>query len=91
MEAALAQRARAGEDRQQMLDVILGVLADESIPDEAVGGLLRDQLGRQNLADTQAGVWADLGYRRKYHHPSPEGHFPPHPAVSADTWITDSG
>ncbi|MGB7981402.1 MAG: Tn3 family transposase, partial [Candidatus Nanopelagicales bacterium] len=59
-EQALADRARTGEDRQQLLEVVLGVLADESIPHEAVGGLLRDQLGRQNLADTQAEVWVDL-------------------------------
>ena len=49
MEQAMADRARTGEDRQQLLKVVLWVLADESIPDEAVGGLLRDQLGRQNL------------------------------------------
>lgn len=60
MEQALAERARTGEDRQRMLEVILGVLADESIPDEVVGGLLRDRPGRQNLADAQADVWADL-------------------------------
>lgn len=60
MEQVLAERARTGEDRQQMLEVILRVLADESIPDEAVGGLLRNRLGRQNLADAQEDAWADL-------------------------------
>lgn len=60
MEQALAERARTGEDRQRMLEAILGVLADESIPDEAVGELLRDRLGRQALADAQADAWAGL-------------------------------
>ncbi len=49
VDEALAQRARAGEDRQRLLNQVLHVLTDPAIPDEQVGGLLRDQIGRQEL------------------------------------------
>ena len=42
---ALAERAKKGEDRQLLVDVILPVLADPSIPDEQVGGILREKSG----------------------------------------------
>lgn len=58
IEQVLAQRARTGEDRQLMLEVMLGVLADVG-PRRGSRGL-RDQLGRQNLADAQEDAWADL-------------------------------
>ena len=45
---------RAGEDAARsgslLLDVILPVLADPAIPDEQVGGLLREQIGMQQAA-----------------------------------------
>lgn len=56
----MAERAKEGEDRQQLLNQILSVLADPAIPDEQVGGLLRNQIGRQELQDVQADGWLDL-------------------------------
>ena len=41
MRDALAERGKAGEDRQVLLDSILAVAADPAIPDEQVGGLIR--------------------------------------------------
>lgn len=60
IDEALAQRARAGEDRQRLLDRILRVLADMSVSDEAVGGLLRDQIGREELQMARSDSWSDL-------------------------------
>jgi hypothetical protein len=48
-EEALAERAKKGEARQLLMDVILPVLADPPVPDELVGGRLRDQIGMQRL------------------------------------------
>ncbi len=48
---ALAERAKKGEDRQLLVDVILPVLADPSIPDEQVGGLLRGKIGMSKLRE----------------------------------------
>ena len=48
---ALAERAKKGEARQLLMEVILPVLADPSIPDEQVGGLLREQIGMQRLRE----------------------------------------
>ena len=56
----LSERARKGEDRQLLLDVILPVLADPSVPDEQVGGILRDTIGMQLLRKTQASRWTPL-------------------------------
>ena len=42
---ALVERAKKGEDRQLLVDVILPVLADPSVPDEQVGGRLRGRSG----------------------------------------------
>jgi len=40
--------------------VILPVLADPSVPDELVGGRLRDQIGMQRLREITAGSWKPL-------------------------------
>jgi Domain of unknown function (DUF4158)/Tn3 transposase DDE domain len=57
---ALAERAKKGEDRQLLADVILPVLADPSIPDEQVGGLLRGKIGMSKLREVMAGPWKPL-------------------------------
>jgi hypothetical protein len=57
---ALAERARKGEARHLLLEAILDVLADEAIPDEQVGALLRGRIGRQALRDASAGAWPEL-------------------------------
>jgi len=59
-EDALAERAKKGEARQLLMDVILPVLADPSVPDEMVGGRLRDQIGMQRLREITAGSWKPL-------------------------------
>ncbi len=51
MDDALAERAKKGEDRHQLLEVILRVLADRTVPDEQVGALLRGRIGMQRLQD----------------------------------------
>ena len=53
----LSERARKGEARQLLLDVILPVLADPSVPDDQVGGILRDKIGMQLLRETQSERW----------------------------------
>ncbi|MBV9163638.1 MAG: Tn3 family transposase [Pseudonocardiales bacterium] len=57
---ALVERAKKGEDRQLLVDVILPVLADPSIPDEQVGGILRNTIGMQRLREVMAGPWKPL-------------------------------
>jgi hypothetical protein len=57
---ALVERAKKGEDRQLLVDVILPVLADPSIPDEQVGGILRSKIGMQRLREVMAGPWKPL-------------------------------
>lgn len=44
---ALVERAKQGETRQLLITEIFPVLADPSIPDEQVGGLLRERIGMQ--------------------------------------------
>ena len=56
-EEALAERARKGETRQALLDLILPVLADPLIPDEQVGGLLRERIGMNVLREASAAAW----------------------------------
>ncbi len=56
----LVERAKKGESRQLLIDVILPVLADPSIPDEQVGGLLRERIGMSVLRDVAAGAWKPL-------------------------------
>ena len=57
---ALVERAKKGEDRQLLVDVILPVLADPSIPDEQVGGILRGKIGMSKLREVMAGPWKPL-------------------------------
>jgi TnpA family transposase len=57
---ALVERAKTGEVRQLLLQVILPVLADPAIPDEQVGGLLREQIGMQRLREVTSGGWKPL-------------------------------
>ncbi|MGB6162552.1 MAG: Tn3 family transposase [Pseudonocardiaceae bacterium] len=57
---ALVERAKKGEDRQLLVDVILPVLADPSIPDEQVGGILRSKIGMRRLREVMAGPWKPL-------------------------------
>jgi hypothetical protein len=57
---ALVERAKKGEDRQLLADVILPVLADPSIPDEQVGGLLRGKIGMSKLREVMAAPWKPL-------------------------------
>ncbi|MEQ4724612.1 Tn3 family transposase [Nonomuraea sp. B19D2] len=57
---ALIERAKAGEARQLLLDVILPVLADPSIPDEQIGGLLRNQIGMSKLREVVSEGWKKL-------------------------------
>jgi len=45
----LADQARAGFDRDQLLGSLLDVLTDPDVPDEAVGALLRHQIGWERL------------------------------------------
>jgi len=56
----LVERAKKGESRQLLMDVILPVLADPSVPDEQVGGLLRERIGMSVLRDMVAGAWKPL-------------------------------
>jgi hypothetical protein len=57
---ALTERAKQGEARQLLLEVILSVLADPSIPDEQVGSLLRDTIGMAALRQAAASAWPSL-------------------------------
>ncbi|MEU4376994.1 Tn3 family transposase [Pseudonocardia alni] len=46
MRDALAERGRAGEDRQALLDELLAVITDPAIADEDIGGVIRgDRIG----------------------------------------------
>ena len=49
-----------GHCLQLLLEVILPVLADPSVPDEQVGGILRDKIGMQLLPETQTSGWTPL-------------------------------
>ena len=57
---ALVERAKKGENRQLLVDVILPVLADPGIPDEQVGGILRERIGMARLREVMAGPWKPL-------------------------------
>ncbi len=55
MRDALAERARSGEDRQELLDDLLEVIFDVGISDDQVGGLIRgERIGWQRLRDAQS-------------------------------------
>lgn len=45
----LAERAKRGEDKLALAEEILPVLADPAIPDEQIGGLLRERIGMSRL------------------------------------------
>ncbi|WP_220447666.1 Tn3 family transposase [Nonomuraea diastatica] len=75
---ALIERAKAGEARQLLLDVILPVLADPAIPDEQIGGLLRNTIGKQaargrhrRLEEAAPRSRPALGAARLLHLPAP--------------------
>jgi hypothetical protein len=57
---ALAGRARKGEARQLLMDVILPVLIDVGVPDEDVGGMLRTRIGMGKLREVAAVNWKPL-------------------------------
>jgi hypothetical protein len=57
---ALAERAKKGEARQLLMDVILPVLIDVGVPDENVGGLLRGGIGMDKLREVAAVSWKPL-------------------------------
>jgi TnpA family transposase len=57
---ALVERAKKGEERQLLVDVILPVLADPGIPDEQVGGILRGKITMAKLREVMAGSWKPL-------------------------------
>jgi uncharacterized protein DUF4158 len=43
MRDELAERGKAGEDRQALLDDLLAIITDPQIPDEEIGGLIRGE------------------------------------------------
>jgi Domain of unknown function (DUF4158) len=57
---ALAERAKKGEARQLLMDVILPVLTDVGVPDENVGGILRERIGMDKLREIAAVNWRPL-------------------------------
>ncbi|WP_250904995.1 Tn3 family transposase [Nonomuraea sp. NEAU-A123] len=59
-DAALAERAKKGEARQLLMDVILPVLIDPAIADEQVGGMLRERIGMNKLREVAAVSWKPL-------------------------------
>ncbi len=55
MRDELAERGKAGEDRQALLDAILAIVADPAVPDEDVGALIRgEKVGWERLRSAQA-------------------------------------
>nr|SBO98749.1 probable transposase [Nonomuraea gerenzanensis] len=57
---ALVERAKKGEARQLVMELILPVLADPSIPDDEVGGMLRERIGMQRLREITSDAWKPL-------------------------------
>lgn len=57
---ALAERAKRGEARQLLMDVILPILVDPGVPDERVGGMLRERIGMDKLREVAAVRWKPL-------------------------------
>ena len=68
MTEALAERAKGGENRQQLLDEILTIVLDPGVPDPAVGPLLREEVG----LDRMRAAWA----ARQQRLPRDHGHLP---------------
>ena len=61
MRDALAERGKAGEDRQALLDAVLAIVADPAIPDEEVGGLIRgEKIGWERLRAAQSSALPPL-------------------------------
>ncbi len=61
MRDALAERGKAGEDRQALLDAVLAIVADPAIPDEEVGGLIRGEaIGWERLRAAQSSALPPL-------------------------------
>jgi hypothetical protein len=54
------RRSHTRSDHLLLVDVILPVLADPTVPDEQVGGLLRERIGMSVLRDVVAGAWKPL-------------------------------
>jgi hypothetical protein len=55
MRDALAERGKAGEDRQALLDDLLAIITDTGVPDEKIGGLIRgDRIGWPRLRSAVA-------------------------------------
>lgn len=55
MRDALAERGKAGEDRQALLDDLLAIITDPRISDEQIGGLIRgDRIGWPRLRSAVA-------------------------------------
>lgn len=67
MRDELAERGKAGEDRQALLDDLLAIVTDPQIPDEEIGGLIRgEKIGwerlRAALAQAKPGLPRDHGH-----------------------------
>lgn len=61
MRDELAERGKAGEERQALLDTVLAIVADPAIPDEDVGGLIRgEKVGWERLRAAQAAALPPL-------------------------------
>ena len=55
MRDALAERGKAGEDRQALLDDLLAIITDPGVPDEQIGGLIRgERIGWPRLRSAAA-------------------------------------
>jgi TnpA family transposase len=55
MRDALAERGKAGADRQALLDDLLAIITDPAVPDEQIGGLIRgDRIGWPRLRSAVA-------------------------------------
>ncbi|MFF4414492.1 hypothetical protein ACFYY8_18350 [Streptosporangium sp. NPDC001559] len=57
---ALAERAKKGEARQLLMDVILPILVDPGIDGDQVGGILRERIGMDKLREVSAINWKPL-------------------------------
>lgn len=57
---ALVERAMKGEARRLVTEMILPVLADPSIADDEVGGMLRERIGMQRLREITSDVGKPL-------------------------------
>jgi hypothetical protein len=58
MAEALAERGRAGESRQALLDEILDIVLDPNVDDEQVGSRLREQVGMDRMRAARA-AWPE--------------------------------